>query len=79
MNTVNDFIAKRCEEILQSDKKSQALNRNILAIEKGFRKKLSPELQKEYNKLEELIIEANTYNVILIFKKCCSKIFEVLG
>lgn len=79
MGALEDFIIKRCEEILQNDEKSQKYNQKISELENQFKAKLTPELRKEYNKLEELTVEANTYNETLIYSKCCSKILNFLG
>lgn len=76
MSALQQYIYKRCEEILQNDEISQEYNKRISELEKQFKSKLTPELIKEYNKLEELIIEASTYNEFLIYIKS-SKIIDL--
>ncbi len=76
MNALNDFISRQCEEMLEADSISTELNQKILKLESEFKEKLSPELRKEYGKLEELIIAANTYNENLIYRQCMMKYFN---
>lgn len=65
-----EFVLKRCEEILSQNKIYQDFNNTILSMENEFRETLCPEQLKAYNRIEETIIGSIVYAVYCIYIQC---------
>lgn len=71
-----EFVMKRCEEILTNDETYQKFNHTILDMESKFKKTLSQEQIKDYNKLEETVMASITYATAYIYNKCLEDIIK---
>lgn len=69
-----DHVCRRCEEILFYDEKYQKFSSDILDLEIEFKKSLSLDQIKEYNKMEKLNMESIAYAATCIYKKCLAGI-----
>ena len=67
-NTKNEFIMRRCDEILESDKIYQEYNQKILAAEKEFKALLTPEQRRKYDQIEEIVIASISHINTVIYK-----------
>lgn len=65
----DEFIMRRCEEILQDDVICQELNKAIVATESEFKKTLNSEQLKKYNELEEIIVSSMAHSEFSIYKQ----------
>jgi hypothetical protein len=65
----DEFIFKRCEEIIRDDSESQRLNKEILAQESAFKGMLNPMQLKAYNGLEEKVIAQAAYNEHCVYRQ----------
>jgi hypothetical protein len=55
-----EFIQKRCEEIITNDEKCYKVNREILELEKELIPLLSKEAKDKFLKIDELTLELIT-------------------
>lgn len=64
----DEFIARRCEEVLDGDPIYQGYNKEILTAEKEFKATLTPEQLKMYDKIEEIVIASIAHSNVLIYQ-----------
>jgi len=64
-----EFLQKRCEEIISSDVECSRLNSKIIALEKELLSMMSNEAKEKYLEIEELIIERNTIVAVLLLQE----------
>jgi len=72
-----EFVSKRCEEILSQDEEYQKFNDAIFNTENEFKKSLSPDQIKDYNRMEELNMESIIYAAVCIYNTCLVDIENV--
>jgi hypothetical protein len=72
----DEFVSKRCEEIMLDDEKYNGINSCILNLESELKKTLSPEQIKKYNLIEEMNIKSICDLAICIYKTSISDIKE---
>ena len=65
---IDEYVLAKCEEILLSDPAIKRMNLSIIEAEVSFKKTLSPQQIKDYNKLEEMVAEVNAYSETLLYK-----------
>jgi hypothetical protein len=73
-NVFSEFISERCEEIILQDEPYKKFNNEILILETEFKKTLSPEQIKEYNKMEEISMQSIAYAVQCTYNACLEDI-----
>jgi hypothetical protein len=76
-NVCDEYILKRCEEIMLDDENYQEQNKEIIEAEVNFKKSLTLEQKKEYDKMEELCMKSISYLAICVYRTCLSDIKEV--
>ena len=74
---LDDFVFKRCEEILFCDEKYRKLSDCILTMETEFKKSLTSDQIKEYSQLEELNMESIAYVVVITYNTCLADIQNI--
>jgi len=63
----DEYVAKKCEEILEHNEEYQQLNSQILEAEKKIKAKFTDDI-KDFLEYERLIIEQLTLSNIIIYK-----------
>lgn len=69
-DSFQEYVSRRCEEILQEDEAYQKLNEAILNMESEFKKTLTMDQRRNYNKIEEAVISSITHAAISIYNNC---------
>jgi hypothetical protein len=65
----NEFILKRCEEIIMDDPVCIEMNNRILELESSIKKTLSPEQIKSLLEYESEVMRLNSHIEQLVYKK----------
>ena len=75
--TLEEFVLKRCEEILFCDEKYRKLSNYILNTETEFKKSLTSDQRKEYSQIEELNMESIAHVIVIAYNTCLSDIQSI--
>jgi len=76
---LNDFVSKRCEEILVKNKTYQNFNNSILAKEENFKKTLTIKQIMQFNLMEEEILNSISYAATIVYKSCLNDVRGIIG
>jgi uncharacterized protein YpbB len=63
-----EYVFRRCDEIITNSKEYNELCGNILKLEADFLKTLTKEQIKEYNKMEEMIMQSIAHITACAYK-----------
>jgi hypothetical protein len=64
-----EFIQKRCEEIVLHDSVYNQTNKEILVLESQMRKLMSGELSEKFNKYEGMVSNLSDYVETLLYSQ----------
>jgi 16S rRNA U516 pseudouridylate synthase RsuA-like enzyme len=62
-----EYVARRCEEILQDDEKNKKLSNKIIVMEEELKKTLNCEQIIMYNKIEGMACDLKSNNENLLY------------
>jgi hypothetical protein len=64
-----EFLQKRCEEITEKDERYKMSNDKIISLEGMLKKSLTPQQLKEYNEIEQEIMDSSEKHETLLYKR----------
>ena len=64
-----EFLQKRCDEILLNDDMYKMSNDKIVTLEGMLKKSFTPKQLKEYNEIEQEIMDSSEKREILLYKR----------